>query len=1754
MSESNRIKLPADLNRDVSVQNINRSIRAIERNPLLKAIRVKLDVNQNQLDQLKNFMNPTANQAVEKDAPATETKKKALSSINKGIQHIPAWFETARFLLGPLIDGMKAAIQTIVEVDNQIIELKRSMNEETNFDNLLRKSSELAKELGRSLTDVNQVMIELAQQGFNEDQMLSLANSVTVAQNVSKLDTKEAIDTIATAMSTFNIEADKSIGIVDKLVAVNSSFSVASNELAQALQLTSSTGDAFGVSLENLLGDATAIMQVTKESGNVTGDALNTIYSRLTTVEPAVETLKKLGINISQSNGLFKTSTQILDEVAHKFGALNDGAKLNASIMLAGREHHKQFLALMDNRNVAHEAAAKAMYSEGSAMNEQTAYMQSYEGRIIQMKAAWQEFSLAMGNAVLSDSLIMITSALTEMANIFSSVVRNVGLLPPVLGTVATVLALLSPNFRTATIAVITFGNGIKALGITAKSATMALRSLGAATVVGAVFVAIGFALEGLMKLFSKSKESHEDYFASLQQNMNETSQSIVSLNELQRKLHDSKISQEELQNTYKQLGSIMPEVISHYDEHGNIVYKSKEAIDELIKTQRELYALQQKNAVFKMKDSVSGMTEEIEKSNTKKNKLAKQHNEMLARAESYNVIKQYGDDTNILGFGPNSLNDLKALKEELESIYSQRGLEGSILSGNYSESHQVRRLYEVINDGSLENLRTRLSEIDNEIDEHKLKILQNAEEYNKYLKLVGQAEFTSDSDLNLSSFFNQLADAFTNHESFSTKTKAELDTFSDSYQSTISSVAAYIKDNQIDISQVLQTGNMDELKNAFPLLAEQFGVLSTSIQKSASTSKTLFPIYDELGNHIGNVSSKSDAAAKGIRILDTQLDSATGAVKYVGKMVDSKEAMEDHNRKLQETVNSISKLETAYNTLQSGQELSLSSTLSLIEEFPELLSYVDEHTGALKLEGNVIEEIANQRRKARLEEIKDRLEDLKSTHSELETKRQMYLQFYQAMAGRLPGNLLLAIQEKMFSKEENEKYDDYQNKVALLNGQISALSKEIVFKSPSGKGGGSSSTSSAISDDPKSKDITEAKINSINNLALTQQKVNELLEQSISKEEAYSNQIQKTSKLISGKTEEMKLLQEANKELLNEQKLLDKKNTYSTPISDWYDQNGNASEDFIELYNKLTSGKAQDSLQELFDKYKKYDDAIKSNKSSIADLTKENANLLASLDELKLAYTQNYLNNRNAEVDSYNQKLKKSRQVQSTYEENSPLWIKEQEKQIKLLNEKKQALHEENNWIRARLEANKSAQNSEKLTADQLELLNKQLEANSDAWYDTVNAITSATKSMDNFREKSADKILADYKKMQEQQRDIELAVIDERMKNEDKRHKSAMDGYKKERDALKEIVDAQLKDMNRSNASDDYDREINKLLEEESQIQKKINEISHNNSYEDKAKRKALEEQLTNIQEQIEDKQRERGRTLQKEALDDLLEDREKHIDNLEQIEDTHHQNTKDALTDEKENRQIHWKALLEDERSFYNLKQQLLSNDALVVESALSRIRGEYDLFFSYLRSQSEFLGDMFGTIASNTELDYANLKQMPSPPAANQKSQKEKAWEEYLSNKKKAEAIKNTSDPEFQRLKAINTELRKRWGFQDGSYEQLKNIKNYHQGGEVGVEGTTTQNWWENTLRSNEELAVLKKGEVVLHNPLSFIKDIPIRLMNTVTGLASKTQEAAASSGTIIENISVVLQGTVQDGSNFSDLFVDGLNRKGIRIGR
>lgn len=182
----------------------------------------------------------------------------------------PIWMAAATAIYAPL-RGLQAAIDTIIQLDAQVVELKRVMDQETNFENMLQGSIDLSKELGRSITEVNQALIGFARQGFNESEILDLTKSATLATNISELNADEAMDAITAAMVVFNIEADKSLSIIDAINETDNNFAVTSKNLAIGMQKSASAASTFGVSMYELLGDLTGIMQVTRESGSVAG-------------------------------------------------------------------------------------------------------------------------------------------------------------------------------------------------------------------------------------------------------------------------------------------------------------------------------------------------------------------------------------------------------------------------------------------------------------------------------------------------------------------------------------------------------------------------------------------------------------------------------------------------------------------------------------------------------------------------------------------------------------------------------------------------------------------------------------------------------------------------------------------------------------------------------------------------------------------------------------------------------------------------------------------------------------------------------------------------------------------------------------------------------------------------------------------------------------------------------------------------------------------------------------------------------------------------------------------------------------------------------------------------------------------------------------------------------------------------------------------------------------------------------------------
>lgn len=88
------------------------------------------------------------------------------------------------------------------------------------------------------------------------------------------------------------------------------------------------------------------------------------------------EVMALSGIDIMANSTTFKSTYDILDELADKWSNLTDIQQASLIELMAGKNRGNVFAALMSSWETAEKAVQTSLNSEGSALREQEAYSQ----------------------------------------------------------------------------------------------------------------------------------------------------------------------------------------------------------------------------------------------------------------------------------------------------------------------------------------------------------------------------------------------------------------------------------------------------------------------------------------------------------------------------------------------------------------------------------------------------------------------------------------------------------------------------------------------------------------------------------------------------------------------------------------------------------------------------------------------------------------------------------------------------------------------------------------------------------------------------------------------------------------------------------------------------------------------------------------------------------------------------------------------------------------------------------------------------------------------------------------------------------------------------------------------------------------------------------------------------------------------------------------------------------------------------------
>ena len=173
-----------------------------------------------------------------------------------------------------------------------------------------------------------------------------------VLSKVGMIDSADATTYLTAARKSYNTSVEDTIGIVDKLTAVDMQAAVSAGGIAEGLSRVSSIASLSGISLEKLIGYLTVVGETTQKEMSEVGNSFQSIFSRMGNIKAGKfvdeesgenlndvsKVLNKVGINLFDTQGQFRNFGTVLDEVAGKWDTYDTVEQNAISTAIAGKQ------------------------------------------------------------------------------------------------------------------------------------------------------------------------------------------------------------------------------------------------------------------------------------------------------------------------------------------------------------------------------------------------------------------------------------------------------------------------------------------------------------------------------------------------------------------------------------------------------------------------------------------------------------------------------------------------------------------------------------------------------------------------------------------------------------------------------------------------------------------------------------------------------------------------------------------------------------------------------------------------------------------------------------------------------------------------------------------------------------------------------------------------------------------------------------------------------------------------------------------------------------------------------------------------------------------------------------------------------------------------------------------------------------------------------------------------------------------------
>ena len=379
-----------------------------------------------------------------------------------------SWLTVSQIVM-KLYSSLKKMVSAVIDIDTAMTELKKVTDEtSTVYAKYLDDASVRAKKLGATIADTVTASADFARLGYTLDEAAQLADAALVYKNVGDgiEDVSQASESIISTMKAFGIEAENAISIVDKFNEVGNNFAISSEGVGEALRRSASALAAGNNTLDESIALITAANSVVQDA-DVVGTTMKTVSMYLraakTEAEEAGESTEGMANSVSElreellalTNGkvdiqidenTFKSTYQIMKELAGVWDELTDITQANILEQIGGKRNANVVSSMLENFNVAEDVVKTAANSAGSALKENEKYLDSINGKIAEFKATFEELSMNFIDSDFVKQVIELGTGLLNVLNVLAKVIDKVGGLNTVLYVTVGILATIKAD------------------------------------------------------------------------------------------------------------------------------------------------------------------------------------------------------------------------------------------------------------------------------------------------------------------------------------------------------------------------------------------------------------------------------------------------------------------------------------------------------------------------------------------------------------------------------------------------------------------------------------------------------------------------------------------------------------------------------------------------------------------------------------------------------------------------------------------------------------------------------------------------------------------------------------------------------------------------------------------------------------------------------------------------------------------------------------------------------------------------------------------------------------------------------------------------------------------------------------------------------------------------------------------------------------------------------------------------------------